>query len=87
MCIFARWSESLGRPREGVHAARIPGVDLALWDVVGTLVGGLLIAWATGWPVWATVAGAFAAGVVAHWLFCVPTRANVWLLGKNEGMR
>jgi hypothetical protein len=83
MCIFARWSETLGRPREGVHAARIPGVDVALWDVVGTIVGGLLIAWVTGWSVWATVACAFVAGVVAHLLFCIQTRANTWLFGQK----
>lgn len=79
MCIFAQYSEIAGRPREGLHAARIPGLDVALWDVVGTIVGAVIVARVMRWPVAWTVAGAFVVGVVAHWAFCVPTRANQWL--------
>lgn len=35
---LTQFKDVLGRPGEGLHAVRIPIIDLALWDVVGTFV-------------------------------------------------
>ena len=32
-----RYKDALGVPRTGVHSARIPWLDYALWDVIGTI--------------------------------------------------
>ena len=32
-----RYKDALGVPRTGFHSARIPWLDYALWDVIGTI--------------------------------------------------
>jgi len=34
-----------GRPREGIHSARIPYIDLAAVDVILTFLGACFIGW------------------------------------------
>lgn len=58
----------------GVHDARIPGVDLALFDVVGTAA---LIAATSIYgrvPVWLSIGAWLVAAVVLHTAFRVPVR-------------
>jgi hypothetical protein len=74
----------LGEPRQGFHAARIPVLDVALWDTVGTIVIAVVVAYLFNLPVWLTVAAAFLLGIYAHWLFGVNTRLNVGLGLKME---
>jgi hypothetical protein len=38
MCFFSKYKDALGAPRTGFHSARIPWIDFALWDTVGTIV-------------------------------------------------
>jgi hypothetical protein len=33
---LSQFKDVLGKPNEGLHATRIPIIDLAFWDVVGT---------------------------------------------------
>lgn len=66
-----------GMPGEGVHAYRLLG--LAAVDVGLTLGAAVAVSYAAGLPLWQTVLGAFGLGVAAHWLFGVPTAANVAL--------
>ena len=68
-----------GKEREGVHAIRV--FDVAVVDVVGTVVIGVLVSWSTGWNVWLVCAGLFALAIVVHRAFCVNTKVNVALFG------
>jgi len=71
---LAEYKDSLGKPNHGFHSARIPGLDLALWDVLGTVVIGLVLAYLFKWsPLW-TVVGLFVIATFLHWLFGVKTK-------------
>ena len=71
--MLCQFQHVAGPPREGFHAARIPVVDLELWDVVGTVCIALVLAgWFrsnVGWTLLLT----FAVAVLVHWMFCVET--------------
>ena len=68
-------------PRAGMHALRIPVLDVALVDVAGTLViAGLLARWLRV-RFWKVCLALFVAGVVAHRLAGVRTRVDVALFG------
>lgn len=81
----------LGEPGKGFHEKRvvIGGLSLALWDIVGTLVVGILIALYNGSGLYGTigtVAGLFVLGAVAHEVFGVNTALNVklrWAVGRQ----
>jgi hypothetical protein len=79
LCSF---KHALGRPGEGVHAARIG--RFAAFDVVGTVVIGVVIAYATCRKSLVASSLAWTAallllGLFLHWLFCVPTAMLVIL--------
>lgn len=71
------------RPRCGIHALRIPFVDLAFWDVFLTLVAGVVI-----WKllekkmplvvVWLIL---FVIAICTHRVLGIPTRLNQFLFG------
>ena len=77
MINLCQYSTLLGRPRQGLHRARIPVLDLALWDVVGTFA----LAYLTFYffPNWSSnylvhLAGWFLLATLLHLIFCVPTK-------------
>jgi hypothetical protein len=73
------YKDAGGVPGQGLHALRIPVVDLAAVDVVGTVVIALLVARRFHWRAWIVVCAAFVVGFVAHALFCVDTRGMRYL--------
>ena len=62
-----------GVPRNGFHAARIPILNLALWDVLGTVVLALIVSYAFQVPLSWTTLVLFVTGTILHILFCVDT--------------
>lgn len=62
-----------GKPHEGVHKHRIPILDLALVDVVMTILGAYLISWYYGYRFWKVLFFAWILSIFAHTLFCVET--------------
>lgn len=74
---LCRYRNLFGKPREGAHSYRI--LDVAVVDVVLTL----LVAWAISytWNVmyWKCALGLFLVGIVAHRLFCVRTKVDGFL--------
>jgi hypothetical protein len=71
--VLCEYKDIFGKPREGVHAARIPIVDLALWDVVGTILLIYAITYATG-KNWISVTIVVCLSFIfLHRLFCVET--------------
>jgi len=79
MCIFSKYKDALGVPRTGFHSARIPWLDFALWDTVGTIVVAWLLVFlfakdksVANTIFWIIIA--FAIGVVFHLAFGVKTK-------------
>lgn len=76
--LLSRYRDILGTPRVGFHATRIPGLDYALWDTVGTLVITLFLVYffakdkswqnTLRWVIFA-----FCLGLILHVLFGVRT--------------
>lgn len=77
--LLSRYRDALGTPRVGFHAARIPGLDYALWDTVGTIVITLVLVYffakdkswqnTLRWVIFA-----FSLGLILHVLFGVRTK-------------
>jgi hypothetical protein len=80
--MFCQHQNIFGKPREGAHSYRIPGVDLAAVDVAATFVLAFLIYLLVGHSLGYITAGLFGVGIIAHALFGVPTKLNVALFGK-----
>jgi hypothetical protein len=76
--------EAGGVPREGIHAARIPVIDVALWDVVFTVLGAAAVARWGRWNPWTVVLLALGLSLPAHLLCCVPTRMVTLLTGTPD---
>ena len=88
MSHWCAWNGIAGPPRKGFHARRIPWLDVALWDVIGTV----LIAVAIAYLLQVRFAYAFLTkernrnavrslppslmvfATLVHWLLCVETR-------------
>jgi hypothetical protein len=70
----------LGKENEGFHKTRFLG--LALYDVLGTIIGAWLISKSFGFDFWITLVCAFCAGVILHRMFCVNTTINKMIFGK-----
>lgn len=64
----------MSTPRVGIHAPRIPLLDVAAVDTVLTVLLALIVARLMHWPFWATALGLFLVSVPAHWLAGVETR-------------
>jgi hypothetical protein len=69
-----------GKPGEGVHSWRL--FNIAVVDVLGTVVIAWGLATVAGWDPLTTLAWAFALGVLAHWVFCVDTTVHKFLTNK-----
>ena len=68
---LCKYKDSLGKPKEGVHSTRVFG--LAFWDVMMTVVSGILIAKQFKLKVMETITALFIIGIVSHRVFCVRT--------------
>ena len=76
LVMFSRYRNSLGAPRQGVHALRIPIVDLAVVDVALTCVAIKALVDHSSLSMTQATAILVIAGVVAHRLFAVDA---MWL--------
>ena len=68
---FCKYRNVFGEPRKGAHSYRI--LNIAIIDVVFTILLVYLICWITKWPFWKTLVVTFIIGIFAHRLFCVRT--------------
>jgi len=68
---LCQYKNMLGIPGQGIHSYRF--LNLAIADVVMTILGGVLLAWGMRWNVFITVGSIFLLGIVLHRLFCVRT--------------
>ena len=79
-----KYRNALGIPGQGAHSYRV--ANIAIVDVVLTVVAAALIKWTLDWlwrPVnfWYVLGGLFVAGVVLHRLFYVRTTVDRLLFG------
>lgn len=71
LCVY---STALGVPGQGIHSYRI--ADIAVVDVIMTLVAAYIITLITGIPYTYSAIGLFVLGIGAHRLFCVRTTVD-----------
>ncbi len=72
--MFSRYRNSLGKPRQGVHALRIPVVDLALVDVVLTCVAIKALVDHSRLTLPQATCALIITGILAHQLFTVDAK-------------
>jgi len=69
-----------GKEREGIHAIRF--FDIAIIDVIFSVLGGIVIAKAMKWNVILCIVVLFVIAIIAHRVFCVNTKINTLLFGN-----
>ena len=78
---LCKYKNLFGKIGEGIHSHRI--FNIAIMDVIQTILLGLFIAWITKISVYYTIPGAFLLGIVAHRLFCVRTTVDKILFPRG----
>ncbi len=78
--MLCKYKDIADKPREGIHAIRV--FDVAIIDVVFTVVGATILAHVLKWDVLLTNIAAFLIGIIVHRLFCVNTRINTFIFGE-----
>jgi hypothetical protein len=76
---LCKYANALGEPRKGVHALRIPIIDIAFNDFLPTFIAGCVFAIFVG-PYWFFFP--FVLGIILHRVFCVNTTINKLLFGE-----
>lgn len=71
---LCRYKDIFGRPREGAHAYRI--FDIAVVDVVATIIAAFLVARVFDIAFWKSLVGLFLVGILSHRAFCVRTTVD-----------
>lgn len=74
---LCKYKDIFGRPNEGGHSFRI--FNIAIIDVVFTIIGGVLIARWLDIAIWKPVLILFILGIFFHRLFCVRTTVDKFL--------
>ena len=68
---LCKYKDIFGRPKEGGHSYRI--FNIAIMDVVFTIVGAIIFSWLFNIAMWKSIVGLFLLGIFFHRLFCVRT--------------
>lgn len=76
---LCQYANVLGEPKKGVHATRIPIIDIAFNDFILTFIAGVIIGFLFH-PLWFFFP--FILGIILHRLFCVNTTINKFLFGE-----
>lgn len=71
MCIFAKYKDIFGKPKEGLHSYRL--FDIAIVDVLLTILLAFLISYFFKYSFLIVLLILFLLGIVLHRLFCVRT--------------
>lgn len=78
---LCQYSNIFGEPGKGVHSIRI--FNIAIVDVIATILSAILISWLFGLNFWCVLIVLFLLGIILHHLFCVKTTIDVLLFGGN----
>jgi hypothetical protein len=71
---FCKYKGLFGEPGKGIHSYRL--FDIAVMDVIQTIIGAFLISYFFKFSFWYTLVGLFLLGIVLHRLFCVKTTVD-----------
>jgi uncharacterized membrane protein len=82
---LCKYKDVFGRPREGAHAYRI--FNVAVVDVITTVVVAFLIARAFGFVFWKSLVVLFLIGIISHRMFCVRTTVDRWVFGDTKTLK
>jgi len=75
--VFCAYKDIFGEPYKGVHSYRIPLIDVALVDVICTIIGAYLLSKLfNNIPFMHMLFFLFMLGIFLHKLFCVETKIN-----------
>lgn len=77
---LCKYKHVFGKEKEGFHKQRLFG--LALYDVLGTIIGAWLISTAFQLDFWIVLVCSFILAIILHRLFCVNTTINKMIFGK-----
>lgn len=79
-CPFRKFKDIFGKEGEGVHSIRI--FNIAIVDVLLTILGGLLISCLIKINFWIIFIILIIIGIILHRLFCVNTTINKMIFGE-----
>ena len=71
---LCKYRNMFGSPSKGVHKYRL--FDVAIVDVVFTLLAAALVTYFTNIPFWMSSIAFFLLGIFFHYLFCVNTTVS-----------
>ena len=77
---LCKYKDILGKPNTGLHSLRI--LDIAIIDVLGVIIVGMLISNTFKIPLLYTIISYFIIGIILHRLFCVRTTVDRILFPK-----
>ena len=77
---LCKYKDILGKPNTGLHSLRI--LDIAIIDVLGVIIVGMLISNTFKIPLLYTIISLFILGIILHRLFCVRTTVDRILFPK-----
>jgi hypothetical protein len=80
--MLCKYKNIFGKPNEGVHSIRF--MNLAVVDIISTIIGGFLIAKYFNLNIYLTIFTLFLLGIIAHRLFCVKTQVDKILFSDKN---
>lgn len=69
--MFCKYKDIFGKPGQGIHARRF--LNVAIMDVLGTIIGAVVISFITKYKFLHVLLFLFLLGILCHRLFCVRT--------------
>lgn len=85
MVDLCKYKNALGIPGKGIHSIRI--FNIAVMDVIMTIIGALLISFFLKRSFWFTLAALFILGITLHRVFCVRTTIDKLLFPEARVVR
>ena len=76
---LCKYANMFGLPNSGAHSYRI--FNIAIVDVIFTLIGGYIISKFFGYKIKDTIIILFLIGIIMHRIFCVDTTINRLIFG------
>lgn len=74
--MLCQYKNIFGEPYKGFHETRIPIIDIALWDTVGTIGIIFILVYFTGVNWLVVILLVIMLTIFTHSLFCVETKVN-----------
>lgn len=78
---LCQYKNILGKVGEGVHSIRF--LNIAVVDVLLTILGSYLLSLNFNWNFWITLVVVFILGIILHRLFCVRTTIDKLLFNNS----